>query len=106
MQDLISIPSETEARLQGYNIDIEQLKVQLHALLVLQAAVASSGGRPNGVPEDLPVRFVEGCVVSEQDPRTQLHGEFALRATQVCGSRRAKLQWSLACHLQHAMRLV
>lgn len=41
-----------------------------------------SGGYA-GMPQDFPVRFVQGCMVPDDDARHGLPGEFALRAIQV-----------------------
>jgi hypothetical protein len=73
----------------------ETLLQQLRALISEQARRdGGGGGGEGGLPVDLPVRYVEGCLVADIDPRTALRGELALRATQVgvtgkeaCGQR-------------------
>lgn len=52
-------------------------------LAMQQSSGAQLSGGYAGMPQDLPVRYVRGVIVSPDDPRELLQNEFTLTATQV-----------------------
>eukprot|EP00775_Hariotina_reticulata_P003156 gene3156-3433_t len=83
----IVVPPAGIQQLAACQVEPSQLAAQLYSLLQAtsssqqqQAASLSSGY--SGLPVDLPVRYVQGCMVAPDDPRPALINEFALKAIQ------------------------
>lgn len=103
LQWSIVIPPFALRQLRSAQIEPGHLASQLYQLLhasnVLNHhstnATAAGGGRGAGggslgvsggyagMPQDFPVRFVQGCMIPGDDPRPELRGEFMLKAMQV-----------------------
>lgn len=104
MQWSIVVPPSALRQLRSSHIEPSHLASQLYQLLhasnVLNhhstnATAAAGGGRGSGsgsmgvsggyagMPQDFPVRFVQGCMVPDDDARSDLRGEFTLTAMQV-----------------------
>jgi hypothetical protein len=85
----IVVPALGLQQLAACQVEPSQLAAQLYSLLQAtsssqqQQQQPAAGSGYSGLPVDLPVRYVQGCMVAPNDPRFALINEFALKAIQV-----------------------